>query len=123
MVYSHDLRKRVVEFVESGKSAIEAAERFSITRQTVYNWIKKKKRTGTLKDKRPRRPWRKLNPDKVLAFVKNNPDLTLSEYASHFGTLSSTMCEAFKRLKITRKKRVFYTKRGMKKSEKYFWQR
>ncbi len=123
MGYSLDLRKRVIQFVECGGSAIEAAQRFSVTRQTVYNWIKKKKQTGSLQDQQPRRPWRKLNPDEVLAFVECNPDLTLAEFANHFGTLTSTMCEAFKRLRITRKKRVSYTKNGTKKEEKYFWQR
>lgn len=120
MGYSIDLRKRVVQFVEQGGSAIEAAQRFSVTRQTVYNWIRRKKETGSLGDAPPRRPWRKLNPEEVLDFVARNPDLTLLEFANHFGTISSTMCEAFKRLRITRKKRLFDTKNGMKKSVWHF---
>lgn len=120
MGYSIDLRKRVIQFVEQGRSAIEAAHRFSVTRQTVYNWIRKKKQTGSVEDKPPKRPWRKLNPEEVLDFVARNPELTLVEFATHFGTISSTMCEAFKRLRITRKKRLFDTKSGMKKSVWHF---
>ena len=123
MGYSIDLRKRVIQFIEEGGSAIEAAGRFSVTRQTVYNWIKKKQCTGSLKDNAPRRPWRRLNANEVIVFVESNPDLTLSEFASHFGVGSSTMCEALKRLKITRKKRVCDTKNATNKSEQYFWKR
>ncbi len=122
MGYSTDLRKRVIQFVEEGGSVMEAASVFSVTRQTIYNWIKKKKETGTLKDKIQGRPWRKLNPEALLAYVKSYPDLTLAEYAEHFGTISSTICEAFKRLRISRKKRHCDTKNGTKRRGNYFWQ-
>ncbi len=102
-------------------SVIEAARAFSVTRQSVYNWIKKKKDTGTLKDKIQGRPWRKLNPEALIAYVESNPDLTLAEFAEHFGTISSTICEAFKRLRISRKKRPCDTKNGTKRRENYFW--
>ena len=121
MGYSIDLRKRVIQFVENGGSVIEAASAFSVTRQSIYNWIKKKKDTGTLKDKIQGRPWRKLDPEALIAYVESNPDLTLAEFAEHFGTISSTICEAFKRLRISRKKRPSDTKNGMKRSENYFW--
>lgn len=123
MSYSIDLRKRVVQFIENGGSILEAVRIFGVTRQTIYNWFKKKKTTGSLQDKVPERPWRKLEPQALIAFIENNPDLTLAEYAKHFGTIPSTMCEAFKRLRISRKKRPYATKRGMKKRERYFWKR
>jgi putative transposase len=48
MGYSIDLRKRVIQFVEAGGSVIDAARTFSVTRRSIYNWIKKKKDTGNL---------------------------------------------------------------------------
>lgn len=122
MGYSIDLRKRVIQFLEAGGSAIEAAATFSVTRQSVYNWIKKKKETGCLEDTIQGRPWRKLNAESLLAFVESNPDLTLEEYAQAFGTIPSTICEAFKRLRITRKKRQCDTEKGMSRKGQYFWQ-
>ena len=122
MGYSIDLRKRVIQFLEAGGSVIEAAATFSVTRQSVYNWIKKKKVTGSLEDTLQGRPWRKLNAEALVAFVESNPDLTLEEYAQSFGTIPSTICEAFKRLRITRKKRRSDTKKGMSKKGQYFWQ-
>jgi len=121
MVYSIDLRTRVVQFIEEGGSVFEASRVFKVTRQTVYNWINKKQRTGSLKDKPQGRPWRKLNRKELIIFVNCNSDLTLSEFAKHFKTGVSTICEAFKRLGISRKKRVYATKSEMKKKGQYFW--
>ena len=39
MSYSVDLRKRVVNYIESGGSKSEAARRFEVSRKTVYNWL------------------------------------------------------------------------------------
>jgi putative transposase len=122
MGYSIDLRKRVIQFIEKGGSVIEAAKFFSVNRQSVYNWIKKKKDTGSLKDTIQGRPWRKLNAEALVAFVDSNPDLTLGEYAQKFGTIPSTICEAFKRLRITRKKRQYAIENEMSKKGQYFWQ-
>ena len=56
MSYSIDLRKKVIEFVETKGSASEAAELFSISERTIYNWLKKKKTNGSIEDKPPHRP-------------------------------------------------------------------
>jgi transposase len=42
MSYSLDLRRRVMEFVASGGGKSEAARRFSVGSQTVYDWLKRK---------------------------------------------------------------------------------
>jgi putative transposase len=123
MSYSLDLRKKVIEYVETKNSASEAAQLFSISERTIYNWLKKKKTNGSIEDKPPFRPWRKLNPEALSKSVEEHPDWTLNEFAHHFNSIPSTICEAFKRLKITRKKRPVSTKNGMKKNEKFFWQK
>jgi len=123
MCYSTDLREKVIEFVESRGSATEGASIFGISRRTIYYWIKKKKTTGSVKDMSPRRPWRKLDPDTLIEYVREHPDCTLKEYAQHFNTIPSTICEAFKRLRITRKERLYGTKRGMRKSAQHSWKR
>lgn len=123
MSYSIDLRKKVIEFVETKGSAAEAAQLFNISERTIYNWLKKKKVNGSIEDKPPLRPWRKLNPELLIKCVEEHSDWTLSEFAHHFNSIPSTICEAFKRLKITRKKRHFVTKNGMRRNEKFFWQK
>jgi putative transposase len=124
MAYSIDLRERVIEFVElRGGSAAEAAFLFKISERTIYNWLSKKRKTGSLKDAPPKRPWKKLCPKALNQCVEAHPDWTLKEYAQYFQTIPSTICEAFKRLRITRKKRPFSTKNEMKKNARHFWQK
>lgn len=123
MGYSIDLRERVIEFIELRGSTAEAAFLFKVSERTIYNWLRKKRETGSLKDEPPHRPWKKLCPKVLSEFVETYPDYTLKEYAQHFHTIPSTICEAFKRLRITRKKRHFDTRNETKKNGKYFWQK
>lgn len=105
MSYSIDLRKKVLKYVEEGGSVTEAARLFDISRPAIYQWIKKKS-AGSLEDQPPKRPWRKINPEEVIAFVEKHSDLTLAEYGEHFGIKASSMFNVFKRLKISRKKKT-----------------
>ncbi|EER22173.1 IS630 transposase-related protein [Rickettsia endosymbiont of Ixodes scapularis] len=40
--YSYDLRKRVIQYIESGKRIIEASQVFNISRKVIYDWKKLK---------------------------------------------------------------------------------
>ena len=123
MSYSTDLREKIIAFVEAGISIAEVARIFGVSRPTIYQWVRKKKDLGSLKDKPPKRPWKKLDPQALLILVEQHPDLTLEEYGKHFDIKPSSMYNAFKRLKITRKKRLCDTKKGMKRSVQHFWSR
>jgi putative transposase len=122
MSYSIDLREKVIKFIENGGSIIEAARIFDISRPTIYRWLEKKT-SGSLKDSAPIRPWRKVNPQKLVELVEKYSDWTLVEYAKYFKVKATTIFKAFKRLKITRKKRLYDIKKGMKSNERYFWSR
>ena len=100
MSYSIDLRERVIKFVEAGGSKSEAARVFCVCRDTVYGWVKKKEATGTLQDDPPKRGWKKIDPQVLIALVKERPDDTLFQYAKHFSATVTAVCLAFKRLKI-----------------------
>ena len=39
MAYSIDLRKRVLDFIQTGGKKAEAARRFSVNRSTIYRWL------------------------------------------------------------------------------------
>lgn len=120
MSYSIDLRKKVVRFIENGGSIIQAARIFDVSRPTIYRWLEKKN-LGSLKDSIPKRPWRKIDPQKLTEIVEKHSDWTLLEYANHFGVKASSILKAFKRLKITRKKRPYNIKKEMKINATYFW--
>jgi transposase len=121
MKYSHDLRKKVIECIEQGKGIAETSRVFRISRPAIYKWLKKKKFDGSLLDKPRRKTWKKIDPKLLIAFIKDHPDLTLAEYAKHFKASAVAVCRAFKKLKITRKKRHIFIKKGMKPSVQHFW--
>jgi len=123
MSYSNDLRKKIIEFIDKGNSVAETSKVFGITKPTIYRWLKKLKYEGSLSDKPPKRAWKKIDPNLLTVFVKQHPDFTLLEYAKHFKTSAMAICRALKKLKITRKKRLVFTKKEMKKSVHYFWSR
>jgi transposase len=121
MSYSIDLRERVITFIESGGSKVDAAHIFGVCRVTVYKWLRKKSETGTVKDAPPKRGWKKINPQALIDYVNKFPDLTLADYAKHFCASAPSVCLAFKRLKITRKKRPPFIGSEMKKNAAHFW--
>ncbi len=105
MIYSIDLRKRVIAFIESCGKKLEASRRFNVCRPTIDQWLLLKKETGGLEaPPLPARAWRKLNPEALLAYVEAHPDEMLEDYAEHFQTSPSGIWRALKRLNFTRKK-------------------
>ena len=101
--YHIDLRERVVEYVKLGHSKIEASKTFNLGRNTVSRWIKLSKE-DCLEYKAKERGFRKINEEALVEYVFNNNDLTLSEYAKIFNVNASSIHDALKKLKITRKK-------------------
>ena len=121
MSYSVDLRERVITFIETGGSKVDAARIFGVARVTIYSWLTKKTQTGTVKDAPPKRGWKKINPQALITYVNEHPDLTLADYAKHFGASAPSIFMAFKRSKITRKKRPRFTRNEANKNVPYFW--
>ena len=121
MSYSEDFRSQVLSYIDSGGSKKEACKIFGISEFAIYYWLKIKAKTGGIAFLKPKRSWKKLDPVVLESYVSKHADLTLKEYAEHFGVHISAIGAAFKRLKITRKKRQHYTKKDVKRSERYIW--
>lgn len=81
MTCSIDLRERVSSYVEAGGSKAEAARRYNVSRQTVYNWLGRDSLAP--KAHGPRK--RKLDKEALVLHVKEHPDALLRERAAHFG--------------------------------------
>lgn len=120
MTYSHDLRIKCLDYIENGGSKAEASRIFGVTTQTLFNWIKRKKK-GNLSPKRTRKRYPyKIEEEKLKNYIRANPDSYLREIAEEFGLATSTVFYGCKRLKITLKKRHRSTRKGMKKREQSF---
>lgn len=113
--YSLDLRKRVVEAIESGLSTREAARRFSIGISTSGAWYRAWRSRGRLEPDRQGKPkLSKLDAHEafILALVETDGrDITLAEIAEHLkaerGVKAgvTTVHEFFAKRGITYKKR------------------
>jgi putative transposase len=114
MSYSVETRERVIQFIKEGGTKTEAARLFKLSRQTIHNWTQKLESRGTLEDPPPRRPWKKIDPHKLKAIIKEKPDSTQNELAQHFNVHPTAITYALSRLKITRKKRPHSIAKEMK---------
>ena len=99
MSYSIDLRERVLGFVRSGGSQVEASRVFRVGRKTIYNWLQREDLSP--KAHGPRQ--RKIDKQALLAHVRAHPDALLRERAMLFNVDPSCISRALQRLKITKK--------------------
>lgn len=106
-MYSKDLRLVVIKYIDKGHTIKKACETFGIAKQTIINWRNKLKREGNLDPKTRVGKCRKLDEEGLLKRIEEQPDLYIWELAQEFGVGKTTIFDALKRNKITRKKRVF----------------
>lgn len=111
MSHSQDIRKRALKFVEEGGSVKEACLLFEVSRSSFQRWRLKRKNTGCLAPKSRIRVPYKINSDELNAFIDKHPDAYLNEIAAHFQVTIPGVSIALKRLKITRKKSLHFTKK------------
>jgi len=114
--YALDLRKRIIDFVKEGGTKSGAAERFKVSRSTVYRCIYADN-NGTLGQKPTYASLRKLDPEKLREEVTNNPNATLAEYAEKFNVNLVTIWYSLKKMGI-KLKRTHKRKRGKKSAKK-----
>ncbi|HEX1501995.1 TPA: helix-turn-helix domain-containing protein, partial [Streptococcus pneumoniae] len=82
MAYSIDFRKKVLSYCERIGSITEASHVFQISRNTIYGWLKLKKKTGELNHQVKGTKPRKVDRDRLKNYLTDNPDAYLTEIAS-----------------------------------------
>ena len=109
-----DLRLRVIEAVEEGVSAREAARRFRVGVSTAIGWHRRYRETGeTRPRKRGQTSRSRLDPHEgfILALISERPDITLSEIGERLvdehdvRVVPSTIWQFLDRRGVTFKKR------------------
>ena len=105
MSYSKKYRERTIEYRQAGHTLEETHQTFKVSRSTIQIWEKQLKETGDLGKKELHRSFRKIDPEKLKAYVAEHPDAYQSEMAKAFGCSESGIRDALRRHKITRKKR------------------
>jgi len=115
--YSVDLRERVLKHLEKNPDKKAASVLFQVGIATVFRWVARKKLKGNVEPLRRKYAYKKIDDQKLIEYVKANPDHFLSEIAEYFGLTLQAIFYALKRLKITRKKRQHSTRKETKKKE------
>lgn len=115
--YSVDLREKVLNYLEKNPNKQIVCDLFQIGIATLYRWVSLKKKKGNVLPLRRKYAYKKIEDQKLIEYVKANPDHFLSEIAKHFGLTLQAIFYALKRLKITRKKRQRFIKKETKKPE------
>lgn len=118
--YSVDLRERVLDYQKENDNKNAASKIFKVGIATVYRWVRQKKEKCHVEPHHREYSYKKLDDNLLAQYVKEHPDHFLKEIAEHFSVTEQAIFYALKRLKITRKKRRFCTKNGMRKKEKNF---
>ena len=72
MAYSVDLRVKVLAYIKSNNNRKDACKIFGISLRTLVRWLKMEKQ-GSIVDPKPHRPWKKIDADKLLKSVEENP--------------------------------------------------
>ncbi|MGT2625048.1 IS630 transposase-related protein [Streptococcus thoraltensis] len=89
MAYSLDFRKKVLAYCDKTGNISEASAVFQISRNTIYQWLKLKEKTGDLNHQVKGTKPRKVDRDKLKNYLKTHPDAYLTEIASAFGCPSN----------------------------------
>jgi len=117
--YSENFRKSTIEYREEGHTLEETNKTFKVSIKTIRTWEKKLKEEGTLARKPLNLPLKKINPDKLIEYIKEHPDVYLKEIAEEFGCCINAISKALKRLEITRKKSMRYQEQSPEKVKEY----
>ncbi len=118
MSYPEEYRKRTIEYRQEGHTLEETKEVFKVSISTIRAWENQMRKEGNWKAKRPNRSFKKIDPEKLKAYVKEHPDAYQSEIAKEFNCTPEAIRKAFQRLKITRKKKAICYKEQRKEKVK-----
>ena len=110
MSYPTIFRKRTIEYRKSGHTLKETSEAFKVSISAIEEWERKLKESGNLEKKALNRPHKKIDPEKLRAYVEEHPDAYQREMADEFNCSVTAIQKALKRLGITRKKRQHSTR-------------
>jgi transposase len=115
--YSIDLREKVINFVESGKSQTEASIVFGINRMTVNKWHLRYKNEGNYLPKVRLGAKPNIDQESFIEYVKNHPDARSEDIAREFAMSASGARYWLRRVGFSYKKKPSPMWKQTKKNE------
>ena len=114
VAYSQDLRKRVLQKKEKGKTVHEIMEELGVSKTFVYDMIALEKKTGDVMPKKgkpgPKPSLDENDLNRIRNLIFQTPDMTLEEIKEELGlnVAISTICDAINyKLKLKYKKKHY----------------
>lgn len=105
--YSIDLREKVIQFIQSGKTQIEAAKTFNIHKSTINHWLSRLRKEGSLKARANLGSKPKINIDELIRCITNNPNLRLIDLKKIFEISIVSLHKWLKKLGFVYKKNLY----------------
>lgn len=115
--YSIDLRQKVIEYIESGRSQKSASGVFNLNPSTVSRWWLRYKRQGHYKAKVRVGKKAKVTELELKRYIDANPNFKTSQMGKHFGMSSVGALYWLRKLGYSYKKKPLGTWKQMKKKE------
>ena len=104
-MYDAKYKLRTVAYRNEGHTLAQTSSVFGISINTIRRWEKQFKEGRNFNRRPIKRRFKKIDPEKLKAYVRDHPDAYLREIAANFGCWPNAVRKALIRLKITRKKR------------------
>lgn len=115
--YSKDLRTKVINYLNKGKTQKEASEIFEVHRNTISRWSVRYSKEGSYAPRKRLGYKSKLDYSKIELFVKNNPDSKLADIGSKFGISKGHAGLILKKLGYSYKKKPSPIWKQIKRSD------
>ena len=129
MIYSIDLRERVIAAIDNKKHINDVVATFNVSRRVVYNWLNLRKKTGGLapmldniKGRIPKvQDW-----DQFKQFAANHKEASGSIMVAEWHKLTgvkmseSAMYRSLDKINYTSKKKLLVTQKQIKQNAKNF---
>jgi transposase len=106
MAYEEEYRTRVVEYVREGHTQREAADVFNVGTTSIKRWLASYNTNGTTGGGYTvaNRSFKKVDPEKLEAYMAKHPDAFLKEVAKKFSCCIEASRKALARGRYTFKK-------------------
>ena len=116
--YSLDLRKKVIEYIESGRSQKSAISVFKLNPSTISRWWLRYKREGHYKAKARVGKKPKLTELEVQNYIEANPNFKTSQMGKHWGMSNVGVLYYLRKFGFRYKKKPLAMWKQMRKKEK-----
>ena len=94
----------MVKYLDEGHTLGSTKKAFKVSIWTMRSWKKQLVETGNQRNKPLNRTFKKIDPEKLLTYIKEHPDSYLRENAEVFSCTDEAVWQALAKQKITRKK-------------------